>query len=199
MNNVRIQKILIRTLAVSLSLSFVIGVSSCSEIKDILVSEMREGIDDTDEDRRGTEDYETSYVSEVTYETFEPTGTFTTESYQIMNVDAEYLQSVYIYTQWYDIMEDNPLDYGKISSDKAYAIKNVFYFNTQLYVVFEARLYMGDELILTKNIEVKNSVVAEAEFSAGLEGLGYFSPGLYTVELVYEDEVIAVSRPLEVA
>ena len=198
MNNVRIQKDLQKTLAVTLSLSFAVSLSSCSEIKDILVSEMLAQTEE-DDDRHSTEERETSYVSEVTYETFEPTGTFTTETYETMDVDAEYLQSVYIYTQWYDIIDDNPIDYAKVSSDNAYAIKNVFYFNTQLYVVFEARLYMGDELILTKNIEVKNSVVAEAEFSAGLEGFGTFSPGMYTVELVYEDEVIAVSRPLEVA
>ena len=61
MNNVRIQKAIQKTLAVTLSLSFAVSLSSCSEIKDILVSEMLAQTEE-DDDRHSTEERETSYV-----------------------------------------------------------------------------------------------------------------------------------------
>lgn len=185
-----------------MSLSLCFCFSSCSEIKDIIVSELEEGReteDDDDDDRHDITGRQTTVVDETSYETFEPTGTYTTEPVEIMDVDAEYLRSVYIFTTWYDVIDDNPIDENRVYSEDAYAIKNVFYFNTPLTVVLEARLYQNDELIMTKEIYLKNNVTAEADFSAGLEGLGTFSPGQYTVHLIYADEEIAVSDPMEVA
>ena len=160
--------------------------------------DMRGGNDDDDDGRRGTDIVQTTYTYETSYETFEPTGTYTTEPVEIMDVDAEYLRSIYIYTTWYDVIDDNPVDYNSVSSEDAYALKNVFYFNTPITVSFEARLYQNDELLLTKEVVLKNNVTAEVDFSAGLEGFGTFSPGIYTIQLVYFDEVIAVSDPIEV-
>ena len=43
-----------------------------------------------------------------------------------------------------------------------------------------------------------DNVTAEADFSAGLEGLGTFEPGDYTVELYYNGEFIAKTGVMRV-
>lgn len=204
MANSRLQKILVRISAVTLSLSLVFGFASCSFIDDIreqMAEDMRGGKDDDDDDnddRHETNSVQTRDTYETSYETFEPTGTYTTEPLEMMDVDAEYIRSIYVYTTWYDIIDDNPVDYYDVASEDAFALKNVFYFNTPITVTFEARLYKDDDLLLTKEVVLKNNVTAEVDFSAGLEGLGTFGPGTYTVQLLYLDEEIAYSRPIEV-
>ena len=74
----------------------------------------------------------------------------------------------------------------------------VFYFTEPLRTTFEAKLFRGDELVLTKNVNMYDNVTCEADFSAGLEGLGTFIPGDYTVELLFEGKTVAKTSVMKV-
>ena len=41
----------------------------------------------------------------------------------------ETISKSYVYSAWYDVEKDNPVDYTSIDSNDAYALKCVFYFN----------------------------------------------------------------------
>ena len=107
-------------------------------------------------------------------------------------------QSAFVYSVWYDVIEDNPTDESSISVDDAVALKGVFYFDTSLTAVFEAKLYKDGEIYMTRDVVLNENVVAEADFSASTEGLGTFEPGIYYIELLLDGESIAVTEKFEV-
>ena len=145
-----------------------------------------------------TETTETTEITGTTEtgETSETSGT--SESTTESRLTYEEVSQAYIYSVWYDAVDSNPADYDEIDSNDAFALKGVFYFNKPLTAVFEANLYKGDELVMTREVRLRENVTAEADFSAGLAGLGTFAPGDYTVELLYEGENIAVTPSMRV-
>jgi hypothetical protein len=136
--------------------------------------------------------------TEETYETLEPTGSYPSDTADTQYLDAAKLKSCYIYSVWYDVTTDNPADYDSIASEKAFALKGVFYFNTPLTCEFAAVILRGDQVVLTRNVNMYDNVTAEADFSAGLEGLGTFAPGDYTIELYFGSEMIAKTEVMRV-
>ena len=137
-------------------------------------------------------------TSETTYETMEPTGTYIIETTEPVEVDVSYVQEVYLTSTWYDVVDDNPINYDYINSEDAFALKGVFYFNTPLNCVFQAYLYKDDEVLLTRYVKMNDKVIAEADFSAGLEGLGTFEPGHYYVQLYLDGEYVASTTTMTV-
>ena len=128
----------------------------------------------------------------------EPTGTYSTVPTVTMDVDVSFIRDAYLISCWYDVVDDNPVDYGSVNSEDAFALKGVFYFNTPLTAVFEARLYKDDQVLLTREVRMNGNVTAEADFSAGLEGLGTFETGEYYVELFFDGESIATTSIMRV-
>lgn len=179
----RPQKTLKGLMAALLSLSVLLSVSSCMSIMEEMLDiynsvEADESTGDTD-------------LPIETYESLPPTGTYTSSTAETTEPVYSFVKESCVYSVWYDVSTDNPADYDWIASEKAYALKGVFYFSSPLRTVFEARLLKGDEVILTRNVNMYDNVTAEADFSAGLEGLGTFEPGDYTVELYLDGELVA--------
>ena len=181
--------------ALLLSLSVLASFGSCSILGDIR--------GDTD----GSRTYSTekrkpegnqSETPETTYETMEPTGTYVIETTEPVYVDFSYVQDVYLTSTWYDVVDDNPIDHDYVNSEDAFALKGVFYFSTPLNCVFEAYLYKDDEVLLTRDLKLNDKVVAEADFSAGLEGLGTFEPGKYYIQLFLDGEYVASTTTMTV-
>ena len=117
--------------------------------------------------------------------------TKTSETTAFPRPDIGQVKDALVYSVWYDAVDDNPVDYSDISSEDAFALKGVFYFNTPLTCSFVANLCKDNEILFTKTVTLKNNVTAEADFSAGLEGLGTFEPGDYYVELFFEGEFVS--------
>ena len=179
----RPQKTLKGLMAALLSLLVLLSVSSCMSIMEEMLDiynsvEADESTGDTD-------------LPIETYESLPPTGTYTSSTAETTELAYSFVKESCVYSVWYDVSTDNPADYDWIASEKAYALKGVFYFSSPLRTVFEARLLKGDEVILTRNVNMYDNVTAEADFSAGLEGLGTFEPGDYTVELYFGGELVA--------
>ncbi len=193
----RIQNRLLRILPVVLVPAIMLGVTSCSDIAEIIESELDEEMHTKPDDDMMEDETERTNGG-TTYETFQPTGTYTTAPFETMDIDIDFVEDVYIYSVWYDAVQDNPVDYDRVESKDAFALKGVFYFNTPLTTVFEARLLRDDEVILTKTITLKDNVTAECDFSAGLEGWGVFEAGDYTVELYFDGEYVGATDKLEV-
>lgn len=137
-------------------------------------------------------------TTESTYETMEPTGTYIIETTEPVELDFGFVSGAYLTSTWYDIVDDNPVDYDSVNTEDAFALKAVFYFNTPMTGVFEAYLYKDDSVLLTRNVNMKNNVTAEADFSAGIEGLGTFEPGEYYIELYFDGELIASTSVMRV-
>lgn len=197
----RLQNILLRGLPVLLLPAMVLGISSCSVIEDIIMSEIQDDRRSrTDDDKNGGLGDETTETGETTrtHESLEPSGTYTTAPLELMDIDAEFVEDALVYSVWYDATEDNPVNYSQINSQDAFALKGVFYFNTPLTTVFEARLVKDGEVLLTKNVTLKDNVTAECDFSAGMEGWGVFEAGNYVVELYFDGEYIAATGEIEV-
>ena len=191
------QKVLIRKRLAAglLSLSVLASFCSCSILGDLR--------DDTDGSRtysseRSKPEGNPQETSESTYETMEPTGTYITESTEPVELDIRFVSGAYLTSTWYDVIDDNPVDYDSVNTEDAFALKGVFYFNTPITGVFEAYLYKDDSVLMTRNVNMKNNVTAEADFSAGLEGLGTFEPGEYYVELYFDGELIASTSVMRV-
>ena len=110
----------------------------------------------------------------------------------------ETISKSYVYSAWYDVEKDNPVDYTSIDSNDAYALKCVFYFNRPVNGNFRAILNKDGKQISVKNIRLDGKVVCECDFSAGLEGRGTFEAGTYTVSLETEDKNIAISGDMRV-
>jgi len=183
MVNRRPYKLVRGLIAALLSLSVLLITASCQSFLEEMID-----IYNSVEDDDGTVDTD---VPEDTYISLPPTGTYTSSTAETSELEYSYVKSIFIYSVWYDVTTDNPAEYGSVESDKAFALKGVFYFSEPLKTVFEARLLKGDEVILTRNVNMYDNVTAEADFSAGLEGLGTFEPGEYTVELYFGGELVA--------
>lgn len=176
-------------IAAVMSLSLLLGVTSC----DALVEEILEAYESNNPNNSSV-----VVDTEETFESFEPTGSFTTDTSETTELTINYVRSFFVYSVWYDVTTDNPADYSSIASEKAFALKGVFYFSKPLTVVLEARILKDDEVVLTRNVNMYDNVTAEADFSAGLEGLGTFEPGDYTVELYYNGELVAQTDVMRV-
>ena len=182
-------QIIRRLSAAVMSLSLLLGITSC----DVLIEEIVEAYYSNE-----TGDIEAVRETEVTFESFEPTGSFTSDTPETTELTVNFVKSSYVYSVWYDVTSDNPADYSSITSDKAYALKGVFYFSSPLTGTFEAKILKDDEVVLTRNVNMYDNVTAEADFSAGLEGLGTFEPGDYTVELYFNGEFVAKTGGMRV-
>lgn len=192
------RKALIRTRIAAglLSLSVLASFCSCSILGDLR--------DDTDGSRtysseRFKPEGNSQETTESTYETMEPTGTYITETTEPVELDFGFVSGAYLTSSWYDIIDDNPISNDSVNSEDAFALKAVFYFNTPITGVFEAYLYKDDSVLLTRNVNMRNNVTAEADFSAGLEGLGTFEPGEYFIELYFDGELVASSTVMRVS
>lgn len=108
------------------------------------------------------------------------------------------ISKAYIYSAWYDIEKDNPVDYSSIDSNDAYALKCVFYFSEPVTGSFNAVLLKDGGEVASKQIKLSGKVIAECDFSAGLAGMGTFGPGKYTVQLGSEGKTVAVSGEMRV-
>ena len=122
----------------------------------------------------------------------------TSESATATELNAEYVKELCVYSVWYDAVESNPVDYSSIESKDAFALKGVFYFSTPLTTVFQTRLYKDDSPVLDGEVKMKENVTAEADFSAGLAGLGTFEPGEYHIELLFDGETVASTSKMRV-
>ena len=170
-------------MAAVMSLSVLLSVTSCTGI----LEEMIEAYNSVEAD-------ESSYDTDIpddTYESLPPTGSYTSSTGETREPEYVYIKEHFVYSVWYDATSDNPADYDMIASEKAFALKGVFYFSVPLTTVFEARILKDGEVVLTRNVNMYDNVTAEADFSAGLEGLGTFEPGDYTVELYFNGELVA--------
>ena len=130
-------------------------------------------------------------------ETLDPTGSYAPVTTEPVT-DLGSVRELYLNSYWYDAVEDNPMTDYTVSSDKAFALKAAFYFTKPIKGTFEVKLYKDSEVILTHEVSVEENVTVEADFSAGIAGLGTFEIGTYYVELVYEGTVIADSPELTV-
>lgn len=108
------------------------------------------------------------------------------------------ISKAYVYNAWYDVEKDNPVDYSSIDSNDAYALKCVFYFSEPVSGSFRAVLSKSGQQVAVKDIRIDGKVVAECDFSAGLEGIGTFEPGLYNVSLETEGKSVVVSGNMRV-
>lgn len=185
-----------RITAVILTLSVLASFCSCSILGDFR--------GDTDGSRtysseKSKPEGNSHETAESTYETIDPTGTYTIETSEPVEVDIEFARGAYLASTWYDVVDDNPVDYDSINTEDAFALKGVFYFNTPITCVFEAYLYKEDSLLMTRYVNMNNNVTAEADFSAGLEGLGTFEPGEYYIELYLDGECIADTTVMRVS
>lgn len=192
MTNRKLRKIARNILTASIVLVLVFSLCSCSEaVRALRIAFGDENVDFEDPDSESVR--RRKVPTDETYETLQPSGTYSTESLDPVDYDIDYIRSVCIYTVWYDAIDDNPVKEQYVNKEDAFAIKGVFYFSVPLTTSFEARLYQDGDLILTKEIVLNNNVTAEADFSAGLEGWGTFSAGTYTIELLFEGESVAVT------
>lgn len=166
-----------------MSLSVLLAATSCTSI----IEELLEAYDSIEADESSGD----TDVPDETYESLPPTGSYTSATAETSELEYAYVKDHFVYSVWYDATSDNPADYKSIASEKAFALKGVFYFSEPLTTVFEARILNGDEVVLTRNVNMYDNVTAEADFSAGLEGLGTFEPGNYTVELYFNGELVA--------
>ena len=192
MANRKLRKISKNLLSASMALVLMISLCSCADAVRTLRVIFDEDYGDSDDDGRSGRHSRTVPTDE-TYETLQPTGSYSTESLEPIDYDIDYIRSVCIYTVWYDATEDNPMTSNYVDKENAFAIKGVFYFSTPLTTTFEARLYQDGALLLTKEIVLDNNITAEADFSAGLEGWGTFSVGTYEIELFFEGESVAIT------
>ena len=152
------------------------ALSSCSELFE-------------DDDPSESSSYESDASSVMSSET-------TTETEPGMSFDR--ISKAYIYSAWYDVEKDNPAEYDKIDTADAYALKCVFYFNEPVTGTFTAVLKKDGQKLLEKKIRVEGKVIAECDFSAGLEGLSTFSEGTYNVYLETDGSNVAVSSDMRV-
>lgn len=126
------------------------------------------------------------------------TETETTGTTEPTVPDIDSLKELYVYSVWYDAILDNPADYESIDSDDAFALKGVFYFSSPLSIDLEAKLYKDGKVLLKRKLKLRENVTAEADFSAGLEGLGKFDSGEYYIELIYDGQVVGTTPNMRV-
>lgn len=143
-----------------------------------------------------------SPVTDPSADPSDPTTVTPAPSQGAGSMDAttyEEIQASYIYTVWYDVELDQPMEQDQVSPEKAYAIKNVFYFNRPVTATLHAELFdQQDTLILSKDIELNGNVICPCDFSAGLEGMVQFESGDYYIVISMNGNQIAKSDILTV-
>lgn len=180
-----------RIIVVVFTLLILASMTSC----DSLIEDLYEAYNSaTDTEPAYTEPSRTS----ETFESLEPTGSYDSFSYETKELNYDFIKSIYIHSVWYDVETSNPATTNRIETEKAFAVKGVFYFSEPLYASFDAKLYKGDEVVLTKTVNMYDNVTCEVDFSAGLEGLGTFEPGEYRISLLFEGREIATTTNLKV-
>lgn len=150
------------------------------------------------DDEENTEQSGSSYESSVSIDFSSSAEDSAVSSPTSPDSGFETVSKSYVYSAWYDVEKDNPVDYSSIDSNDAYALKCVFYFNQPVNGSFRAILNKDGKQISAKNIRLDGKVVCECDFSAGLEGRGTFEAGTYTVSLETEGRNIAVSGDMRV-
>ena len=191
MVNQKHTRIFIRIAAALLLVPFLCGITSCSMLKDILNGKEPGNSSTATKDPYGRD-------PDASYESLEPTGSYTSEAFDNKAADADFIKSILVHSVWYDVVSGNPADYDSISSEKAFALKGVFYFSEPLTAVFEARLCKDGETILKREVKIDRDVTCGCDFSAGLEGLGTFDAGSYTVVLLYDGIEVAKTDVMRV-
>lgn len=150
--------------------------------------------DDDEDPEQSVSSYESSFSSDFSSSSEDSAVSSPTSP----DSGFETISKSYVYSAWYDVEKDNPVDYTSIDSNDAYALKCVFYFNRPVNGNFRAILNKDGKQISVKNIRLDGKVVCECDFSAGLEGRGTFEAGTYTVSLETEDKNIAISGDMRV-
>ena len=178
-------------IAALLLLAAVFCFSACSSIKD------GDETDKSSVSENHITENTTARTSETTDSTSAssviiPSATTTTE------IGIAFVEEAYVCSVWYDAVEGNPADSLSIDSSKATALRGVFYFNEPMTTVFQARLYKDKDIIMTRDIYMKDNVTAEADFYAGFEETDLFEPGVYYIELLFEDKPVATTARLKV-
>lgn len=172
--------------AASLLLAAVYCFSACSSIKD------NDETDNSSASENHTTENSIARTSETSASSVIIPSATTTE------IDIAFVEEAYMCSVWYDAVEGNPADSLSIDSSKASALRGVFYFNEPMTTVFQARLYKDKDIIMTRDIYMKNNVTAEADFYAGFEETDLFEPGVYYIELLFEDIPVATTARLKV-
>ena len=108
------------------------------------------------------------------------------------------ISKAYVFNAWYDVEKDNPATYNTMDTEDAYALKCVFYFSEPVSATFRVILKNGDEQVAVKTIRLDEKVIAECDFSAGLEDVDSFKPGVYRMHLEYEGKSVAVSGEMRI-
>ena len=113
--------------------------------------------------------------------------------------EAELVANAYIYSTWFNVEVEFPLDDNSIDSEDAYAIMNVFYFSTPINGTFNAVLLDNSgKALMSNDFKVNDEVTVKCDFSAGFAGWTVFDPGVYHVELYYDGNLIATSEDFTV-
>jgi hypothetical protein len=172
----RITKALYKLSVITLCLAFAGAASSCSELLED---------DDPFESTSYMQGGSSSVTSEETVQTEQGMG-------------FERISRAYIHSAWYDVEKDNPAGYDTIDTAVAYALKCVFYFNEPVTGTFKAVLIKDGQKLLEKRIRLDGKVIAECDFSAGLEGLSTFGEGTYSIQLETDGSTVAVSSNMRV-
>ncbi len=131
----------------------------------------------------------------------EPTGTQGGTNQLVMDGVsnlAGYMSS-YVYTAWYNVEMDTPVDSDVTSAEDAYALKNVFYFDRPVYGDFTAVLMRDDSEVATIDVSMNGEVTCECDFSAPVSlGITNFETGEYKVVLRYDGHDVVYSDPMTV-
>ena len=104
----------------------------------------------------------------------------------------------YVYCAWYDVEKDNPATYNSMDSEDAFALKCVFYFSEPVSATLRVKLKNDSEQVAVKTIRLDEKVIAECDFSAGLEGMDSFKPGVYKIYLETEGRTVAISSEMRI-
>lgn len=85
----------------------------------------------------------------------------------------------------------NPLDNNSLQSPPA--VIGVVYFDRPMYLTFTANLLKNGEVVQTMDITVDGGTIAYCEFWGSR-----YASGSYTMELIFDDGVVAVTDTLSV-
>ena len=111
-------------------------------------------------------------------------------------INEIYIETIYVGDYWYDPISGNPV--ASLTTSDPVALQNVFYFNRPMYIDFTATLLRDGSEVSTIEVSLDGDVVAMCDFDAGLVSGGHFANGAYTVQLMYDDAVIAESEAFHV-
>ena len=105
--------------------------------------------------------------------------------------NQDFFDECVVDTAWYDPLMANPLDINSLQSPPA--VIGVVYFDRPMYLTFTANLLKNDEVVQTMDITVDGGTIAYCEFWGSR-----YASGSYTMELIFDDGVVAVTDTLSV-